>query len=148
MNLVQYDPKWFGLKRIQDEVNSLFHSIDPDNPNALATVNWAPAVDIKEEDKRYVVIADIPGVAPKDIEITCESNALIIRGERESEKKEEKEGYRRVERSCGSFYRRFVIPDNGDLDQIKAKSKDGVLEITIPKSGKSKSSSKRIKVDS
>lgn len=148
MNLVQHDPKWFGLKRIQDEVNSLFHSMDSETPSALATANWAPAVDIKEEDKRYVVVADIPGVAAKDIEITCEENALIIRGERESEKKEAKEGYRRVERSYGSFYRRFLIPDNGDLDQIKAKSKDGVLEISIPKSEKKTSTSKRIKVES
>lgn len=94
---------------------------------------WNPAVDIKEDDTRFVVTADIPGVNPKDIEVTMDHGVLTVKGERSSEKSEEKESYRRVERSYGSFVRRFAFPESVDVESISAKGKDGVLEIVIPK---------------
>lgn len=105
---------------------------DDDDVN-MVTSNWTPSVDIKEESDRFVVLADIPGVDPKDIEITMENGALTIHGERKSESDNKGEGWRRVERSRGTFYRRFALPDTADAQHIDAKSRDGVLEVTIPK---------------
>ncbi|KTC77891.1 Hsp20/alpha crystallin family protein [Legionella brunensis] len=97
------------------------------------TSTWAPAVDIKEEDNRFVVLADIPGVKKEDIHVSLEKNMLTIQGERYFEKKETKENYSRVERTQGQFYRRFSLPETADGTKISAKCNNGVLEITIPK---------------
>ena len=99
----------------------------------VVTSEWAPRVDIREEDKRFVIEADIPGVDPKDIEINMDKGVLSIRGERKSEKKVEEGNYTRVERSRGVFHRRFALPDSADPQGISAKGKHGVLEISIPK---------------
>jgi HSP20 family protein len=104
--------------------------------SAIATSDWAPSVDIKETDSAFEIKADIPGVDPDAIEVHMENGVLTIKGERESEKKEDKEGYKRIEREWGSFYRRFSLPDSADAEKISAKSKHGVLEITIPKQEK------------
>jgi HSP20 family protein len=95
--------------------------------------DWMPAVDIKDEDNRYVIRADIPGVKAEDIEVTMENGMLTIRGERKFEETEEKENFKRIERSHGLFYRRFTLPDNTDAEAIQASGKDGVLEVIIPK---------------
>lgn len=100
---------------------------------STATAEWAPAVDIKEENDKFVIHADIPGVKPEDIDISMENGVLTIRGEKKTEAETEKEGYKRVERTYGSFYRRFSLPDTADSDAISAVSKHGVLELTIPK---------------
>ena len=96
-------------------------------------MQWRPAVDIKEEEERYVVTADLPGVELSDVEITMDKGALLIKGERKQESSENKNGYHRVERSYGSFIRRFNFPDNVDVEKIEASGKDGVLTVTIPK---------------
>lgn len=132
MSLVRYEP-WSLLNQLSKELDRSFRG----NENSdVATSDWTPAVDIKEQDDSFVIVADIPGVDPKDIEVHMENGVLSIKGERESEKKEEKEGYKRVERSYGSFYRRFSMPETADASKINAKSKNGVLEITIPKQEK------------
>ena len=103
-----------------------------DNGNVV-TSDWSPSVDIKEEDNLYLITADIPGVKPDDIDIHMEDGILTIKGERESNKEEEKDNYRRIERSHGVFYRRFTMPDNADAERISAKSEHGVLQVSIPK---------------
>ncbi|WP_376695915.1 Hsp20/alpha crystallin family protein [Wenzhouxiangella sp. EGI_FJ10305] len=97
--------------------------------------SWAPAVDLKENKKGYVVHADIPGVEPKDIDVTLEKGILTIRGSRKEEHREEGDDFHRVERFSGSFSRQFSLPDAAD-DGVEAKMKDGVLEIHVPKSEK------------
>jgi HSP20 family protein len=110
MSLVRYEP-WSLLNQLSKELDRSFRG----NENSdVATSDWTPAVDIKEQDDAFVIVADIPGVDPKDIEVHMENGVLSIKGERESEKKEEKEGYKRVERSYGSFYRRFSMPETAD----------------------------------
>ncbi|HHJ36084.1 MAG TPA: Hsp20/alpha crystallin family protein, partial [Gammaproteobacteria bacterium] len=99
----------------------------------VATANWAPSVDISEDDKAFTLLADIPGVDPKDIDISMEKGVLTIKGERQSVDTEENENFRRVERQSGQFYRRFTLPDSADADKIEAKSEHGVLTVTIPK---------------
>jgi len=135
MAIVRYDP-WSLLNQVQQEMNRVFESrigeADSDN-SSVVTSNWTPAVDIKEEDKRFVLYADLPGIDPKDIEITMDKGVLSIKGERSFEKGEDRSKYKRVERAYGTFYRRFSLPDTADPDGIKAAGKNGVLEISIPK---------------
>ena len=134
MTLVRYDP-WNMFDQIRKEMDRAL-TREGDESGSVVTSDWTPAVDIREDDNGFTIVADIPGVDPKDIDVHMENGMLTIRGERESEKKEEKEGYKRIERSYGSFYRRFSMPDSADADKIKAESKNGVLQITIPKQEK------------
>jgi HSP20 family protein len=98
-----------------------------------SAVAFIPAVDVREEKDRFVVQADLPGVAPADIEVTAEKGILTLRGERKSEKRDESVGYERIERVSGSFTRRFALPENVQADAIKARFAHGVLEVSIPK---------------
>ena len=136
MSLMRYEP-YSLLDQLQRE---FFRSAltDPSgsrngDSSDVETSDWRPAVDIREEDNRYVIHADIPGVEAKDIDITMEDGILTIKGERKDETTEERNGYKRVERVRGTFYRRFSLPDTADADRIEARSKDGVLEIVLPK---------------
>lgn len=140
MNVVRYEP-WGLLRRFNEDVNQLFSEsrnlpVGEDDRSSIVTSNWSPAVDIKEEDERFVLKADIPGVDPKDIDVTMADGVLTIKGERKHESEEEANGYKRVERSYGSFYRRFSLPDTADAERVTAKGKDGVLEVFIPKQEK------------
>ncbi|MBN8888237.1 MAG: Hsp20/alpha crystallin family protein [Rudaea sp.] len=101
-----------------------------DNQDAHA---WTPRVDVREEDARYVIFADIPGVDSKDIEISMDKGVLTIKGERKSESASENGKLTRVERRYGAFERSFVLPDSADADAITASGKNGVLEVAIPK---------------
>lgn len=134
MNMIHYDP-WRKLQQLQREMGTLFDPLlsTEDESATIATSDWVPAVDIKEEDNQFLVVADIPGVAPENIEVKMENGMLSIKGERKEELKEEKEGYRRIERSCGTFHRRFTLPETADPEGITAKSNNGSLEVTIPK---------------
>lgn len=130
MNLTRYEP-WSLLSQLQKELGRGFES--EQNDSTAVTAAWAPSVDIKEEEGRYFLHADLPGVKPEDIDITMENGVLSIKGERDTEAKTEKEGYKRVERTHGAFYRRFTLPDTIDAEGIAASSNDGVLELVIPK---------------
>ena len=134
MNMIHYDP-WRKLQQLQREMGTLFDPLlsTEDESATIATSDWVPAVDIKEEDNQFLVVADIPGVAPENIEVKMENGMLSIKGERKEEFKEEKEGYRRIERSCGTFHRRFTLPETADPEGITAKSNNGSLEVSIPK---------------
>jgi HSP20 family protein len=132
------------LEQMRRDMDRIFANRNGDESSS-AVSEWTPAVDIQETDSQFLIQADIPGVDPKDIEVHMENGQLTIRGERESERKEEKEGYKRVERVSGSFYRRFTLPDTADAEKIAAKSKNGVLEITIPK--KAAEQPRRISID-
>jgi HSP20 family protein len=131
MSLTRYEP-WSLLEQMRREMERAVDTRTAEG-SSVATSDWVPAVDIKENKDSFVIMADIPGVEPKDIEVHMENGILTIKGEKESEKKEEREGYKRVERSYGSFYRRFSLPDSADPDKITAKSNNGVLEVTIAK---------------
>lgn len=148
MSLVRYEP-WGLMNQLHSEIDRLFDTRmgrPGEEEGQLATSDWVPAVDIREDADRYVIYADVPGVNPADIEIDMADGVLSIKGQRYQEKKEEREGFKRVERSRGSFFRRFSLPDTVNADAISAKSRDGVLEIVIPKQAKVQP--KRIQVES
>jgi len=137
-NLMPYEP-WSALQRMQSDLDRLLgfgRDEDMGDSSNIVTSRWMPAVDIKEEDKQFVITADVPGVDPKDIDVTMENGMLTIKGERKLEEDRESNGFRRVERHYGTFYRRFALPDYADADKIKAKSHNGVLEVTVPKTEK------------
>jgi len=130
MALIHYEP-WGLLNQLQKELEL---SREPKSTDgSISTAEWAPAVDIKEDSDKFVLYADIPGVKPEEIEVRMEAGILTLTGEKKSEVKTEKEGYKRIERTFGSFYRRFSLPDSANAEAISAKFKNGVLEITIPK---------------
>mgnify|MGYP001822929635 FL=1 len=132
MSLIRYNNPWNLLNTLQRELYPEVNHLNEDDAS-VATASWAPSVDISEDDKAFTLVADIPGVDPKDIDISMEKGVLTIKGERSSENVDEGENYRRVERESGQFYRRFTLPDSADADKIEAKSEHGVLKITIPK---------------
>jgi len=127
MTIVRYEP-WTCLFRQLDQTLGE-NAAGADS----ATVSWIPRVDVREEAERFVVTADVPGVEGKDIEVTADKGVLTIRGERHSEKKASKDGYKRVERASGTFLRRFTLPESVDAEAIKATHVNGVLELSIPK---------------
>ncbi len=134
MGLMRYEP-WGLLDQMRREMERAVDS-RAEEGSSVATSDWVPAVDIKEEDDAFMIVADIPGVDPKDIEVHMDNGVLTIKGEKETESKDEREGYKRVERSYGSFYRRFSLPDTADPEKISAKSNHGVLEVRIAKQEK------------
>lgn len=105
----------------------------PQDDSNVESSHWLPAVDIKEEADKFILAIDIPGVDPKDVEISMENNVLTLKGSREETTEEGKQGYHRIERIKGSFYRRFTLPDTSDAEQVTAKSRHGVLEVIIGK---------------
>lgn len=127
---------------LHDRLPALFAEDD----ETASALQWAPAVDIKDEAEQLVVRADLPGVDPKDVEVTLDNGILTIRGERKDEKQEEREGFRRAERFHGTFFRRFVLGDAVDAEAVSARSDKGVLEIVIPKSKQAQT--RRIEVQS
>ena len=133
MSLIRYNNPWNLLNNLQRELYNPDYNRLNDDEASVATANWAPSVDISEDENAFTLLADIPGVEPKDIEISMERGVLTIKGERESGNIEENENYRRVERQSGQFYRRFTLPDSANADKIEAKSEHGVLTVTIPK---------------
>ncbi|MGH7884797.1 MAG: Hsp20/alpha crystallin family protein [Thermodesulfobacteriota bacterium] len=115
---------------------------DADSDNEVS--RWSPKVDIVEKDNSYIVRAEVPGVSREDIDIDLKDNNLVIKGEKKFEKKDEKDNYVRVESSYGSFQRSFYIDEKVDKNNISAKYKDGILEVTLPK--KEEAAPKKIEV--
>ncbi|HZF17745.1 MAG TPA: Hsp20/alpha crystallin family protein [Steroidobacteraceae bacterium] len=137
MNAIRHEPPFFRrgfvnlLQRDLDRLLGSSAALADDSPGV--TSDWLPAVDIKEEAGSFVIHADVPGVDPKDIDVTLEKGVLTVRGQRKSDSREERDGYRRVERVSGQFYRRFSLPDTAAQDGVEAKYANGVLEVRIPK---------------
>jgi len=136
MAITRYNPWQLHGGNVHDEIRNVFdrffNTEETDQSNVV-TSQWTPRVDIKEEDTRFAIFADIPGVDPKDIEITMEKGILSIKGERKAESSEQNGKLTRTERSHGLFYRRFALPDSANAEGIQATGRNGVLEISIPK---------------
>jgi HSP20 family protein len=145
MNVIRYEP-WRFVSRLQQDLDRLLGtSAAAADDTSAVTTDWIPAVDIKEEANGFLIHADVPGVEPKDIDVTLENGILTIRGQRRVEPREERDGYRRVERVSGQFFRRFSLPDTAATDGVQAKHSNGVLEVRIPK--QQHVQPRRIKVD-
>jgi HSP20 family protein len=108
---------------------------------------WALPVDIHEDKDNIVVKAELPGMKRDDVSIEVRDNVLTLKGERKQDKEIKKENYLRIERVYGKFSRSFFLPHPIVADKVKASYKDGVLEITLPKTEEAKSKAIPIKID-
>lgn len=123
---------------LQEELRQTFDRFfAADDQSNVVTSQWAPRVDIREEDKRFVILADVPGIDPAQIEVSMDKGILTIKGERKDEPAEQGGKYTRMERARGVFHRRFALPDSADAEGITATGRHGVLEIAIPKRAES-----------
>jgi HSP20 family protein len=100
---------------------------------SMTLTDWTPTVDIGENDKEYVVKAELPDVKKDDIKVNVDDGTLTISGERKVEKEEKGTKFHRVERAYGCFERSFTMPDDTDADQITSEYKDGILTVHLPK---------------
>lgn len=137
MAITRYEP-WHFVAQLQDDINRLFSDMKTTESSA-ATAEWVPLVDIEEFGNRFEILVDLPGVSADAVEITLDNGVLTLSGERPRLKgaDEKDEPVRqRAERGHGRFYRRFILPDTANAEGVKAKGRDGVLQISIPKQEK------------
>ena len=132
MNLVRFDPLSISDFLHRDLNRFAGRRLVRTDGDSNVT-DWVPAVDVVEEKDRFVLRADVPGVDPKDIDVSMDDGVLTVSGERHSESHDDSDGIKRFERVTGRFYRRFALPDSADAEGIKAKSANGILEVSIPK---------------
>jgi HSP20 family protein len=147
--LTRWEP-FRELSTMQDRLNRmnrLFReSYSSEGPEeALTTTNFAPPVDIYEDEHHITLKLEVPGIDEKDIDVRIEGNALTVHGERKAEKEEKEENFRRIERQYGSFTRSFTLPSSVDLAQVSAHYDKGVLKINLAKKAEAKP--KQIKVN-
>ncbi len=125
------------LDHFRREIDSLFDRFFEGWPFELTTGGgngqWIPSIDLSETNKEFIVRAEIPGVDPKDFEISLNNNVLTLRGERKHEKETKDEDFHRIERAYGSFTRSIQLPGEVKSDKVTANYKNGVLEIVLPK---------------
>jgi len=136
------------LMGMRDEINRLFDiSLDRsafDFPNLLEG-DWAPAIDVYENDDKIVVKTELPGMTEKDIDVDITGDTLTIKGEKKKEEEKKDKHYHRLERVYGSFHRTVALPGVAEPAKAKASFKNGVLEIEVPK--KEEAKPKRVKVN-
>jgi HSP20 family protein len=122
------------------------HSMTGENEN-MSVSDWSPLVDITEDDDKYQLKVELPGVRKEDVHVTVENGTLFVAGERKAEKEEKNRKYHRVERSWGRFERSFTIPDDAQSENVKADFKDGVLCVHLAKSEKARPRQIEVKVN-
>jgi HSP20 family protein len=139
------------LSAMQDRMNRmnrLFReSYSPEGPEeALTTNSFVPPVDTYEDEHNIVLKLEVPGIDEKDIHVHIDNNILTVHGERQIEKEEKEENYRRVERQYGSFTRSFTLPTSVDPGQVSANYDKGVLKINLAKKAEAKPKQIRVNV--
>ena len=138
--LIRWNP-WREMEDLQRRLSSVF-GLAPFRGNAPTDeqngtlAEWAPAVDVIEDDKEYLIKVELPEVHKDDVKVTVENGNLTITGERKAEKEEKNRKYHRLERFYGRFERSFSVPTDADESKVNAEFKDGVLRVHLAKSEK------------
>jgi HSP20 family protein len=132
MNVTRFEP-WSLVDLLHRDLNRLAGTRVGNTNGEQSVADWVPAVDIIEENDRFVLRADVPGVDPKDIDVSMDGGVLSVSGERHSDNESNEEGVKRIERFTGRFFRRFTLPDTADAEHIAARCDKGILEVSIPK---------------
>jgi HSP20 family protein len=133
--MVKRDP-FSEMRSFQNEFNRVFGSALPrlfGSEEGVLSGNWAPNVDISEDDNTIVLEADLPGLKAGDFNLSIENYRLTLSGERKFENETKRDNYHRVERSYGNFTRTFSLPNTVNVEDVKADFNDGVLRVTLPK---------------
>jgi HSP20 family protein len=155
MTLIRWKPTYDvpsfpgDVLNIQREINRMFDSFfrtSGREETDMAATTWSPAVDIVEQQDAYVVKVELPGVNKDDVKITMENDILTVRGEKKQENETTKGSHHRIERSYGAFQRSFTLPTTVKADKIEASFKDGILNVTLPKSEEAKAKLIEVKV--
>lgn len=136
------------LNDLQNRVNSILGRtlLRPENSEeSLTLADWAPVVDITEDEKEFVIKAELPGLKREEVKVTLEEGVLSISGERKTEKEEKNKKFHRVERSYGSFLRSFTLPEGADASKVKAEFTDGVLNVHVGKAPKAEPKTVEVK---
>jgi HSP20 family protein len=153
--LTRWEPttRWNPFKEIEEmekRLSSYFGRMPTptgtDKKEAITVAEWSPLVDISEDDKEYLIKAEIPEMKKEEIKLNVHDDVLTITGERKYEKEEKNKKYHRVERAYGSFLRSFTLPEDADGSKVNAEYKDGVLKVHLPKSEKAKPKAIEVKV--
>jgi HSP20 family protein len=150
MNALKHRNQLKNLENFQHNLDSLLrHSplhlpSGPEQP--VPAAEWSPLVDISEDDKEYLIKAELPEVRKEDVRVTAEEGTLSIMGERKFEKEEKGRKYHRVERAYGTFGRSFSLPDDASPEKVCAEFKDGVLTVHLVKDAKAKPQQVEVKI--
>jgi HSP20 family protein len=133
--LTRWDP-FREMEEMQSRLSNILSRRSRVNGDkeTLTVPEWAPLVDITEDDKEYLISAELPEIKKEEIKLTVENGVLILSGERKRETEEKGKKYHRVERAYGSFVRTFALPDNADANKVNAEFKEGLLKVHIGKS--------------
>ena len=153
MTLVRFNP-FKDMLNVEREFNRLSRLFDDryglarrkDDDSEYENAVWTPLTDVYEDDEKYQLHVDLPGVSKEDLKISFKDGELSISGERKQEKEEKKGQFHRIERMYGKYYRSFTLPKLIKSDNIDAEFKDGQLSITIPKAEEAKPKELEIKV--
>ena len=148
MTLIRWDP-FRELENVNARLNRMFGDLSArraDYDDAALFTDWAPAVDIEETEKEYVLKADLPDVKKEAVKVAIENGILTMEGERKQETEEKGKKFHRVERSYGKFVRRFALPSEIDAGNVRAEFKDGVLTVRVPKAAITKPKAIEVKV--
>ena len=147
--------RWNPFREMEDmqrRMSTLFDwsplrrsSMTPGEEN-ISVPEWAPLVDIAEDEKEYLIKVELPEVQKDNVKVTTEGGTLTISGERKSEREEKGRKFHRMERYYGRFERSFSIPDDAEGDNVKAEFKDGVLRVHLAKSEKARPKQIEVKV--
>jgi HSP20 family protein len=144
---------WDPFRELEDMHRRLSTLIDGDSSGrrrngreSMTVAEWAPTVDIAEDEKNYIIKAELPDVKKEDVHVRVENGVLTITGERKAEKEEKGKKYHRVERSYGSFARSFTLPENVEAEKVSASYKDGLLTVTVAKSEKAQPKQIEVKI--
>ena len=136
-----------------DEAQNRFHTVFSGFParlfgngKSIKMTDWSPQVDILEDDREYLIKADLPEMKKEEVKVTMENGVLSIAGERKVEKEEKTKKYHRIERSFGSFERTFTVPEDADAKKIAAEFREGVLKVHLPKVATAKPKPVEVKV--
>jgi HSP20 family protein len=147
--LTRWDP-FKEMEELQDRFAKMFGLTPARHGDGgrelMTTTEWLPSVDIIEDEKEYLVKADLPEVNKEDVKVTVEDDVLTITGERKFEKEEKGKKYHRIERSYGNFLRSFTLPAAADGSKVTAEFKEGVLKLHLPKSEKAKQKTVDVKI--
>src|SRR5882672_7835155 len=148
--LTRWDP-FKEMNELQNRLSKFFGRTPLRGQNGeqenMTVAEWAPLVDITEDDKEYLIKAELPEVKKDAVKVTVENGILTITGERKFEKEEKGKKYHRVERAFGSFVRSFTLPDDADANKVNAEFKDGVLKVHVTKSEAAKPKQIEVKVN-
>jgi HSP20 family protein len=145
---------WNQLREMEEATQNRFNRFLGGFPNrmgsgeihSLTVADWSPEVDISEDERGYLLKADLPEMKKDDVKVTVEDGILSVSGERKIENEDQKKKFHRTERSFGNFRRSFTLPEDADSTKVTAEFHDGVLEVHLPTTARPRSKAIEVKV--